>query len=141
MASFMSTSSGLALISRRRYRMMLIASATALLLNVLLALLLIPTLGARGGALADVVAETAVAIELTIVLARTVPIRWSPISIVRPPILAAGVSSSVLLLPVGAAARAFGATLIYFSLLLLMRAIPAEVMSAFRRIGPLRRAL
>src|SRR5205807_1070842 len=50
--SFISTASALALVSLRRYRALVISSTGALLLNIVLALVLIPAAGARGGALA-----------------------------------------------------------------------------------------
>ena len=137
-ASFISTSSGLGLISRRRYRAMLIASSTALALNAALALLLVPALGARGGALADVMTETVVAIALTTALIRAVPRNGITFSVIAPVVLAGALSAMALLVPIGSAARAIGATIIYFSTLWLMGAIPNEVISAARHMRGIR---
>lgn len=137
-ASFISTSTGLALVSLRRYRPMMIASASALALNIALGLILVPALGARGGALADVVTEAVVAIGLTVALIHAVPRHQISSSVVFPVILAAALSATVLLLPIGSLARAIGATIIYVGVLLLMGAIPTEVTAAARRLRALR---
>lgn len=131
-ASFISTSSALALISLRRYRPMIIASSSALALNILLALVLVPALGARGGAMADVLTETVVAIGLTVVLMRAVPRLQIRTSVVPSLVLASALSATVLLLPVGSVAHVIGASVIYFGVLLLMGTIPDEVTNAAR---------
>jgi O-antigen/teichoic acid export membrane protein len=133
-ASFVSTSSALGLISLRRYRPLIVASSSALALNIVLGLLLIPDLGARGGALADVITESLVAIGVTAVLARAVPHHGIRGSLVPPLLIAAALASTVLLLPVGPVVRALMATVIYFGALLVMRAIPEEVIKAAREL-------
>jgi O-antigen/teichoic acid export membrane protein len=138
-ASFISTSSALALISLRRYRPMIIASSSALALDIALGLALVPSLGARGGALADVITEALVAVGLTAVLMRAVPLHRIRASVVPPVLLAAGLSATVLLLPIGSVARVLLATIIYFCVLLLAGAIPEEVTQAARRLGALRK--
>jgi O-antigen/teichoic acid export membrane protein len=134
-ASFISTSSALGLIALRRYRPLIIASSSALGLNIVLGLLLIPGLGAQGGALADVITEVFVAIGLTVVLMRAVPHNGIRPAVAPPIVIASGLSCTVLLLPVGSLARALLATVMYFGALLLMRAIPEEVIEAARRLG------
>src|SRR5205823_12270718 len=71
--SFLSTASAFHLVSMPRYRPLLIASACGLAVNILLAVVLVSALGARGGAIADVVSEVLMAIGLTAVLMRAVP--------------------------------------------------------------------
>jgi O-antigen/teichoic acid export membrane protein len=138
-ASFISTSSALALISLRRYRPMIVASSSALALNIALGLMLVPVLGARGGALADVVTEVLVAIGLTAVLMHAVPRHQIRASVVPPVLLAAGLSASVWLVPMGSVARVVVATIIYFGVLLLAGAIPDEVTEVARRLRMLRK--
>jgi O-antigen/teichoic acid export membrane protein len=138
-ASFISISSALGLVSLRRYRTMIIAFSSALGVNVVLGLLLIPTLGARGGALADVITEALIAIGLTAVLMRAVPRHQIRASVVPPVLLAAGLSATVWLVPIGSVARVVVATIIYFGVLLLMGAIPGEVTEAARRLRLSRR--
>jgi O-antigen/teichoic acid export membrane protein len=132
-ASFVSTSSALGLISLRRYRPMVIASSSALALNIVLGLILIPALGAKGGALADVVVETLVAIVLTLTLMRAGPRHAITASLLPPVLLAAALSVTVLLIPIGSLAQAIGATGIYFAVLLITGAIPGDVIAAARR--------
>jgi O-antigen/teichoic acid export membrane protein len=138
--SFVSTSSALSLISLRRYRTMITASSSALALNIVLGLVLVPALGARGGALADVLTETLVAIGLTVILMRAVPRHEISASVLPPLLLASTLSATVLFLPVGPVARVIGATIIYFGVLLLMGAIPTEVTAAARQIRVMRSA-
>jgi O-antigen/teichoic acid export membrane protein len=132
-ASFISTSSALGLISLRRYRSMIAVSSSALVLDVVLGLILIPELGARGGALADVITETLVAVVLTGLLMRAVPEHKIGASVVPRVALAAALSLVVLLIPVGSLAQAVGATIIYFGVLLFTGALPAEIIAAGRR--------
>jgi O-antigen/teichoic acid export membrane protein len=136
--SFISISSSMGLVSLRRYRPMMLASFSALLVNVALALALVPALGARGGALADVITEALVAIGVTAVLMRAVPGHQIKASVVPPVLLASGLAATVLLLPVGAILRVVGATIIYFGVLLVAHAIPAELTAAARRLGAAR---
>jgi O-antigen/teichoic acid export membrane protein len=136
--SFVSTSSAFNLVSLRRYRPLVIASTGALALNIVLALVLVPALGARGGAIADVITEAVMAIGLSAVLIHAVPEHQIKATIVPPLILASALSATVLLLPVGSVAHVLVATIIYFGVLLLTGAIPDEVISAARRLRALR---
>jgi O-antigen/teichoic acid export membrane protein len=133
-ASFISTSSTLALVSLRHYRAMIIASSSALALNILLALILVPALGAQGGAVADVLTETVVAFGLTVVVMQAVPRHQIRVSVVPSLVLASALSATVLLLPVGSVAHVIVASIIYFGVLLLMRTIPEEVTNAARHL-------
>jgi O-antigen/teichoic acid export membrane protein len=132
-ASFVSASSMFGLLALRRYREMLIASCSALVLNVALGLVLIPALGARGGAIADVATEVAMAVGLTVALTQALPRHGITGAIVPAVLLAAGVAASVWLVPVGAIASVLLATVLYFGVLLSVGAIPSEVTSAVRR--------
>jgi O-antigen/teichoic acid export membrane protein len=132
-ASFVSTSSALGLISLRRYRPMVIASSSALALNIVLGLILIPVLGAKGGALADVVVETLVAVVLTLTLIRAVPRHAVTASVLPRVLLAVALSATVLLIPIGSLAQAVGATAIYFAVLVITGAIPGDIIAAARR--------
>ena len=137
-ASFVSVSSMFGLLALRRYRQMLVATSSALLLNIGLGVILIPDLGARGGAIADVVTETAMALGLTVALTKAVPRHGISASVVPAVILAAAFASAVWLLPIGAVASVVLATVIYFGILLIMGTIPAEVTKAARRLPTVR---
>jgi O-antigen/teichoic acid export membrane protein len=139
--SFITTSCAFNLVSLRRYRPLLIASTCALALNIVLALVLVPALGARGGAVADVITEAVMAVGLTAVLTHAVPQHQIKASVVPPLLLAGSLSAALFLLPVGSVARVIAATLIYFGVLLRAGAIPDEVISAARRVRALRAPL
>jgi Na+-driven multidrug efflux pump len=115
-----------------------IASTGALVLNIVLVLVLVPGLGARGGAIADVITEAGMAIGLTAVLMRAVPQHQIKASALPPLVLASALAATVVFLPVGSVARVIGATIIYFGVLLLAGAIPDEIISAARRLRALR---
>lgn len=132
--SFLFTAGALQLVSIRRYRPLLLASSTALALNILLALLLVPSLGAEGGAIADVATEALAALALCVLLARSTPgLRLAP-SFAFALVLACAACAPLLLLPIGSLGRACAASAIYFAVLLAMGAIPREVLDAARRL-------
>jgi O-antigen/teichoic acid export membrane protein len=132
-ASFVSASSMFALLALRRYRQMLVASSSALLLNVALGLTLIPSLGARGGAIADVATEAVMAAGLTAAVMGAMPRHGITAAIIPPALLAAAVGASVWLLPIGGLPSVVLATVLYFGVLAIMGTIPEELTSAARR--------
>jgi O-antigen/teichoic acid export membrane protein len=140
-ASFVSISSSLALIALRHYRTMLIATSCALAVNIMLGLLLIPLLGARGGAIADVVTEAGVAIGLTYALVRTLSGRRLDTAFVPSLLLACVLALAVWPLPVSSLVHAMAGAVIYLGVLLVMGAIPTEVMAAARRLRTMRTAV
>ena len=137
-ASFLFTANALYLVSIRRYRPLLIASSTALALNIVLALVLVSELGAEGGAIADVATETVAALALALAVARTAPGRHVAPSLVGALALACAACAPVLLLPIGSLGRACAASAIYFAVLLASGTIPREVLDAARRLAPRR---
>ena len=139
--TFLSTSSALALISLRRYRVMLVASLSALALDVLLGVLLIPGLGARGGAIADVITESLVAVGLlTIVVKETRGLQITA-RFVLSLLFASGLSLAVLALPTGSVARVAIATPTYFAVLVVTGSIPEELLNAVRSVSAKARAM
>ena len=127
------------LLALRRYRWMLIASSCALALNIALGLVLIPALGARGGAIADVATETVMAVGVTVALTHALPRHGITAAIVPAVFVAAAVGASAWLLPIGGVARVAVATVLYFGVLLLTGTIPREVTDAARRLRLVRR--
>jgi O-antigen/teichoic acid export membrane protein len=132
--SFVSTASALTLAALERYRPLVVSSTGALLLNIALGVVLIEADGARGGALADVLTETAAMIGLTLTVVRSVPDHEITPRFVPPLVVAAGVAVATLLLPIGAVAQVVIATLVYFAVLAAFGAIPSEVTSAVRSL-------
>ena len=130
---FIETSSVLGLLSLRRYRPILIASAGGLGLNILLGLLLVPNLGAQGGAIADVITEALLAVGLTAVLTIVVPRHQITAACLPPVVLASALSALMILLPIGSAGHMVAVTVVYFAVLLRLGAIPSEITRASRR--------
>jgi O-antigen/teichoic acid export membrane protein len=137
-ASFISAAGMLGLLALRRYRPMLIATASALIVNVALGVILIPVLHAQGGAVADALTETFVALGLIVTLRRMLPQPRLRVSVLPRVVLAGGLASAVWLLPIGAVARVIVASLIYFGILVATGAIPEEVTKAARLLDGVR---
>jgi len=70
-ASFAIVACGFPVLSMRRYRAVIYSNLGALAVSAALTLALVPSLGARGAAIAAVVAETGLAIAVAIVLVRS----------------------------------------------------------------------
>jgi O-antigen/teichoic acid export membrane protein len=132
--TFLSATCMLALLALGRHRPMLIASSGALLLDVALGLLLIPELGARGGAIADVITEVVVVVALIVTLTRILRRNIVSASLVLRVALAASLAFAVWPLGIGSVARTILASVIYFAALALLGAIPGDVIEAARRI-------
>jgi O-antigen/teichoic acid export membrane protein len=85
LATFLASAAGFPLLSLRRHRALLIANSGALIANIVLTLVLVPILQARGAAIAAVVAESCLAGGQLVLLLRLrevrMPIeRWSTIA-------------------------------------------------------------
>jgi O-antigen/teichoic acid export membrane protein len=133
-ATFASTSSALVLVALRRYRPLIVTSVSVLLVDIVLALALVPPLGARGGALSDVIAESLAAIGLAVVVVRANPGIRVAASLFPPLLLASAAGSAMFLVPIGGLGRALGGIVIYFSALAAMRAIPEQVIGALAHL-------
>jgi len=127
-ASFVAVACGYPLLMRRRYREVLLANLIALAISAVLTLSLAPSLGARGAALAALVAEIGLAISQAGMLARHAPgvrLRLSTIAVVA---LAGGVAVTVgLVLPVHPLIGVAAASFVYFAVLKLLGRFPGEV--------------
>lgn len=134
-ASFVSSSSVFGLLSLRRYHPIVLMISAAIVVNIGLALALVPPLGAQGAAVADVVAEVAVAAALTLTLVRFSP-EYHIGARFLPPLAAATLLSAVLFItPIGSVGRVVTASAIYFGLLLAAGAIPDDVINAVRGVS------
>jgi O-antigen/teichoic acid export membrane protein len=138
--SFLSASSALTLISLRRFRPLIVTTGGALLVDVALGLALVPALGARGGALADVLTEGITAIALTWIVMRAAPEHRITASIAPSLLLATATAAAVVLLPIGSIAQVALATILYFGILLRTRSLPAELLTTIRGVRVRRRS-
>jgi O-antigen/teichoic acid export membrane protein len=122
----------MALISIRRQSAQAVANGLALILVVALGLVLIPLDGARGGAVAALVAETALTALLLLVLVKADRTLRPTFGFLWKVACAGGAGASVLLVPVlSTGAKAVIATLLYAVILWSTRAIPREIVDAF----------
>lgn len=141
--SFLIPAFGFGLLSLHRYRAILLATSAAFGLAVAAALALAPALGADGGAIALVAAELALAVGYGMLLAREPDLRPGLAGTARAIVPAVILAALVAVAPVEVAglpdvAAVVVATVVYFGVLRLARAIPPEVQAAV--LAPLRRS-
>lgn len=131
----------LALISLRRQRSLALANAFSLALVVLLGLTLTPAFAGRGAAAAGVIAETALAVTIFIVLARAEREVVPRFTFVWRPLVALAAGAAVLAVPgIGDWLRAVLVTCAFAAAALAVRALPYEVLEALRRRDPASRS-
>lgn len=135
--SFMVCVWGYGLVSLHRYREVLIGNALALAVMLVVALLLIPTIGAKGAAIALTTGELTLGVVLGLLLVRVD--RQLRISLWVLPRLALATllaAAPALLLALPAIASMALATLIFVAVLAALRALPeeliAELVAGFR---------
>jgi O-antigen/teichoic acid export membrane protein len=136
-ASFLVATWGFALLSLRDNRALLIATATTLVITLMLSLALIGPLGAKGGALSIVAAEVALAALYGFFVRRRTNLSVKRRTVVLAPLAAAAAVGIGLVLPEGVGFVV--ATAVYFGVLLALRVVPAEVIEALggrARSGP-----
>jgi len=135
-ASFVASATGYSLLSLRRHRETLLANVGSLVVVVVLALSLAPTLGAVGGAIAAVAADFALAAGNTIMLVRK---QGPALAFAAVPIaLAAGAAGYLAGYGVGVhpLVQASAGMAVYLGLLLALRRFPPEVLELTRRRQP-----
>lgn len=134
-ATFVAVGCGFPLLSLRRHRALLVANLVALVASVSLCFALIPSEGARGGAVATTVAEIALAVVTLALLVRASPGRSLGLGILAPVALAVGLGALLALAPLPSAAQAIAGGLVYLGVLAALGRIPVELREAFLRRG------
>ncbi len=135
--SFMVALFGAVLLSLRLYRSLLRANALAVLAATVLSVTLIPSLGARGAAIAATSAEGLLALAYAIGVYRFSPALRVSLSLV--PRIAAGTAFALAVtyaLQLSSAVSLFVFGILYFGALAALRAIPFEVINAVLRRTP-----
>jgi O-antigen/teichoic acid export membrane protein len=131
--AFMTQVWALALVAIRRQRELVGVNLLALAAVLVLGLTLIPAFDAEGGAIAAVVGETVLATSLLVMLARARPDLRPSLGYVWRLVLAGVVASAVTLLSgVGPVLAGVLAGALYLALAFALRAVPVEVLRAFR---------
>jgi O-antigen/teichoic acid export membrane protein len=126
-ATFFSVACGFPLLARSRYRGVLAANLLALTLSGVLTLALAPGLGARGAAIAAVLAETGLAVTQAAMLMRGPDRIGLPLGVLPPVALAAAVGAAVpLALGIEPILGAILASLLFFAVLRLCGRFPDE---------------
>lgn len=122
------------LLSLHRHRALLLVSIGSLAMSVVLTLVLVPLLQARGAALAFSGAEIAMVISSFVALRIARPDLGFSLRVPLRVLIAALLASSVLLVPgLGSLPRSLIASTIYFGVLIALRAIPEELLQAVLR--------
>jgi O-antigen/teichoic acid export membrane protein len=119
------------LLSLGLYRRILIVNTSALILNATLVAALVPVDGARGAAIGTAIAELVLCVVQAAAVAWKRPQLRAPLGIL-PPVAAAAGAGLLPLLLTGAGVPVVGrlaiSNVLFFGALLLLRAIPAEVL-------------
>jgi O-antigen/teichoic acid export membrane protein len=133
MTGFLAVSGIYAMLSLKRYRALLIANSFALIIAIVGTAILGPRFGAQGAAVATVAADGTLAIACLVVLARTPGLR--PRLAVVPKAALSLIAGLILalVLPVHPLVIFVFSSFAYFVVAQALRAIPTEVIQAFRR--------
>src|SRR6185503_6759047 len=123
----------LTLVSIRRQSALAWATGTALVLVIALGLVLIPTYGATGAAVAAVIAESVLALLLLWFLRRLRPAVMPSFRFVPRVALAGALATPFLFVPINGVAAAGAAAVVFLAAIYLSGALPPELMAAFRR--------
>jgi O-antigen/teichoic acid export membrane protein len=133
-ATFLAFAGGYALLSLRRYRAMLYANLAALAIATGLAFALVGPYESHGAAIAAVVAEYALAAAVLAYTWRAGAGLHVPARVLLAVVLAGALGIAVALVPVPELVRAAIATVVYFAVIVGLRAIPHEVVTTVRVI-------
>jgi O-antigen/teichoic acid export membrane protein len=133
LTQFVATPWQYGLLSLHRHRALLLISLGSLAVSVVLTLILVPLIKARGAAVAFSGAELTLAVSSFVLLKRAHPdLRFSGGTLVRV-LAAAGLGTAILLVPgLTSVSRALIASVLYWTALVMLGAIPAELMQVLR---------
>jgi O-antigen/teichoic acid export membrane protein len=135
MVMFVMVSWSYALLSLRRHREILVITVVGLVINATLVAILGSSDGARGAAVATLVADLTSVVLAGLYLARTSPAMRPDLRVVPRMAIALAAGASVVLVPgvPDVVAMAVGA-LVYVAVLLALHAVPEEVLVELRRL-------
>jgi len=133
MGTFIAASLSFPLLALNRYRAVMYANATGLVATIAIGAALIPSLGARGGAIATVGGEVTLAIVYAVALRKARPDLRLPLGAVPVAAVAGGVAVVLgRLVGIQAVLEVFVASIAYAATLALFRRFPQEVSHALR---------
>jgi O-antigen/teichoic acid export membrane protein len=131
-STFLVAAWSLVLLSLHEHRALLRANLVALAVAVVAAVVLIPPLGARGGAITTVVAETVLAAAYYVALRRSHPELAVSMEVLPRIALAIAAAAAASFVPAPDVVQVALVTLVYAGVLLAMRAVPEELWHALR---------
>jgi O-antigen/teichoic acid export membrane protein len=131
--SFLLATWALALLALKRYREVLIANLIAAVVSIVGTLVLVPPLGARGGAIAIVAAEATLVAASVYLLHRASPALTPSPAIIPKVVLAAAAAVGVALAASSLPSLVLSilAVLVFAAVAVLTRAVPTEAIEAF----------
>jgi O-antigen/teichoic acid export membrane protein len=129
-ATFLVSSWGFVLLSLRLYRQLVIANLGALVLAILLSVILIPTLHARGGAITTAALELTLAGAYIFLLSRRGIVPSARFVASFSLAVGLGLGLGALLIAVHPVLGVLAGSALYFAVLWMMRAIPSELIDA-----------
>jgi O-antigen/teichoic acid export membrane protein len=134
--TFLVATWGLALLSLRRHSALLVANGCALALGIGLTFALEPSLGATGAGVATAATEIGLGLLYIAIIGRGRPDLLPRPRILLPVLAAAAVAAAPMIVGgIPSVVLACVATLLYFGVLVALRAIPQEVTDALLRRG------
>jgi len=133
--TFIAFTLGFVLLSLGQSRALLISNALALAISIALTLALVPVVGAKGGAIATVAGEFALASFYAIALFGRRLVSGVSARFVVPIALAAAPAAALALIPgLGDVPQVIAATAVYFAVLFALGGIPPELRAAFSEV-------
>ena len=132
--AFVSATLGTVLLSLRHHRALVVSSAIAFAVTLVLGLALVGTSGAQGGAIATVLGEISLVVAQWVALRRAAPGMRLPLSGLPRVVAAGGIAAgAAALAPVPDAAATAIFVVVYVGLAFALRAVPSEIVTALRR--------
>lgn len=133
LGGFLAATWSYTLLSLRMHGALLRVTLAALVVSVALSAALVPSLGAEGASIASAVCEFVVAAGYLLALRRRYPHLRPSLAGLPRVVFAAAVSASALALPLPSIVLWVIASAVFLSVLLLLRAVPAELVAVLMR--------
>ena len=133
--SFLAITCALALVSVRRHYGLLVANLVGLAAAIVLTMALVPEYGAKGAAVATLVAETGIVALYGLVLIGKRLVHYD-LELVPRILVAAVAAAALAFTPFGSPVLVVLATIVYWGVLFALRGVPPEVIDALLRRPP-----
>jgi O-antigen/teichoic acid export membrane protein len=135
LSGFLAVTGALALVSLHRHRALLLGNLAGLAAIIVLAAILVPDYGAKGAAVAMVIADSGLVLLYGASLFGSRVVHYDPELLPRVAV-AALLSLALILTPLRGIPLVVASTLVYWAVLALLRGLPGEVIDALLRRPP-----